>query len=311
MSKAKKEQKTVSGVFDSIFEQAEFVNAAGVATVVELPLSSLVVNPHQPRKHFSEEELAQLASSVAAHGVLQPIVVRELGMGRYEIVVGERRFRAAALAGLKAVPAIVRELDEQTTRVMALVENLQRSDLNPLEETDAFLNLLSTALGRPIPDVVAVLGEMYDEDRGRSRHSAVAGAEREQVERLFAELGRFTLNSFVTHRLPLLNLPEDVLVHVRQGSLNYTKALAVARLKGEGERADLLEKIASANLSLRAVQQVVASKLATLQGSAPERELAKQFSKIGKRMSSSAVMSDKRKRERVQKLLAQLEQLLE
>lgn len=311
MSKARKGQKTVSGVFDSIFEQAEFVNAAGVATVVELPLSSLKVNPHQPRKHFSEEELAQLASSVAAHGVLQPIVVRELGMGRFEIVVGERRFRAAGLAGLEAVPAIVRELDEQATQVLALVENLQRSDLNPLEETDAFLNLLATVLGKPVQDVIAVLGAMYDEDRGRSRRSAVAEDERERVERLFDELGRFTLNSFVTHRLPLLNLPEDVLTHVRQGNLDYTKALAVARLKREDERAELLEKIASENLPLRAVQQAVTNKLAASRGSTPERELAQQFSKIGKRLNKSAALSDKKKRERVQKLLAQLEQLLE
>ena len=254
---------------------------------------------------------AGLASSVAAHGVLQPIVVRELGMGRYEIVVGERRFRAAGLAGLEAVPAIVRELDEQATRDLALVENLQRSDLNPLEETDAFLNLLSTVLKKPVADVVTVLGAMYDEDRGRSRHSAVAGEERERVEQLFAELGRFTLHSFVTHRLPLLNLSQDVLVHVRQGNLDYTKALAVARLKGEDERAELLAKIASENLPLRAVQQSVANRLAASREVTPDRDLAQQFSKIGKRFTSSAVLKDKKKRERVQKLLAQLEQLLE
>ena len=311
MSKTKKDQKTVTGVFDSILEQAEFVNAAGVATVVELPLDSLSVNPHQPRKHFGEDELGQLASSVAAHGVLQPIVVRETSMGRYEIVVGERRFRAAGRAGLSSVPAIVREIDDETTQLLALVENLQRADLNPLEETDALLNLLSVILTRPVPAVIEMLQAIYDEDRGRSRHSAVAESERAQVERLFVELGRFSLRSFVTHRLPLLNFPDDVLTHVRSGRLDYTKATAVIRLKDETTRANLIAAIFEESLSLREIQQRVANE----KGKGGERstaghDLARHYAMLGKRLNKSSALNDEKKRVRIGKLLAQLEKLL-
>ena len=311
MSKNKLGEKTVSSVFDNIFDQTDFVNAAGVASVVELPLDAVSANPDQPRKHFGAEELSQLTASIVAYGVLQPIVVRDMAMGRYQIVVGERRFRAAQQAGLETVPAIVRSFDDKSTQLLALVENLQRTDLNPLEETDALLELLATVLAKPVPDVVDTLTALSNEDRGRGRHSAVATEERAEIERIFAELGRFSVRSFVAHRLPLLALPEDVLSYVRQGQLDYTKATAVSRLKDSQKRADLISEILDDNLSLREVQQrVVQTNLQTTLAD-DGKTLYRQYTSLGKRLSKSPALKDERKMQRIQKLLDQLEKLLE
>lgn len=311
MSKNKSGEKTVSGVFDNIFDQTDFVNAAGVASVVELPLDTVSANPDQPRKHFGPEELSQLTASIAAYGVLQPIVVREMAMGRYQIVVGERRFRATRQAGLETIPAIVKSFDDQSTQLLALVENLQRTDLNPLEETDALLKLLATVLEKPVPDVVETLTALSNEDRGRARHSAVATEERTSIERIFAELGRFSVRSFVAHRLPLLNLPEDILNYVRQGQLDYTKATAVSRIKDRQERAELISEILINNLSLREVQQRVAQGATQAALVEDGKVLSRQYASLGRRLSKSPALRDKKKVQRIQNLLLQLEKLLD
>ncbi|MDQ6682485.1 MAG: ParB/RepB/Spo0J family partition protein [Chloroflexota bacterium] len=110
--------------------------------VVELPLDEVARNPLQPRTKFDEQELAELADSIAAHGVLQPIVVRALPDGRYELVAGERRVRASRLAGKATIPAVVRETSTNQLLELALVENVQRSDLNPIEEAHAYRELI-------------------------------------------------------------------------------------------------------------------------------------------------------------------------
>lgn len=109
----------------------------------DLALDAVQPNPHQPRRTFDEEALESLASSIRISGVMQPIVVRPVGSGKYELVAGERRLRAAGLAGLETIPAIVREVDSRTSAEWALVENLQREDLNPVERARAFARLIS------------------------------------------------------------------------------------------------------------------------------------------------------------------------
>ncbi len=106
--------------------------------VQELAIDSIVSNPHQPRKHFKAEEIQELAQSISRTGVLQPIIVREQGPNRYEIVAGERRWRAAQQANLHKIPVIIKKLDDAQAFTIALVENIQRSDLNPVEEADGY-----------------------------------------------------------------------------------------------------------------------------------------------------------------------------
>ena len=120
--------------------------AAPPGAPVRLPLDALQPGRYQPRTRMDESALQELADSITRHGIMQPLVVRPLGEGRYEIIAGERRFRAARLAGLEEVPVQVREVSDQNALAMALIENIQREDLNPLEEAQAIRRLIDDAL---------------------------------------------------------------------------------------------------------------------------------------------------------------------
>ncbi|BDG25198.1 chromosome partitioning protein ParB (plasmid) [Thermus thermophilus] len=212
-----------------------------------LPLEVLVPSP-QPRKRF--ENLEALAESIREKGVLQPLLVRPLGDGRYAIVAGERRYRAARMAGLSEVPVRVVELSEKEARLLALVENLQREDLNPYEETVGVLALLSEDLGKSVEEVVGLLRRMRKEKRGEAGHNVMASPEAQRVEEVFKVLGRMTWESFVQNRLPLLRLPEDLRTALEEGAIPYTAALELKKVKDEASRRALLEE-ARAGLSLR------------------------------------------------------------
>ena len=110
--------------------------------VVEVPMEAILVNPEQPRKIFRQEELEELSKSIQDYGVLQPIILTPYGEGRYVLIAGERRFRAATLAGLTKMPAIIKELEEEEAALIALVENVQREDLNYIEEARAYKKLM-------------------------------------------------------------------------------------------------------------------------------------------------------------------------
>lgn len=215
-----------------------------------LLLAELVPRP-QPRRRFEEASLKALAESIRAHGVLEPLLVRPLGDGRYEIVAGERRYRAAQIAGLSEVPVVVLEgLDEKAAQAIALMENLQREDLNPYEETVAVLDLLALELGKGREEVVSLLRQMKNAKEGRVRQNVLPNPEAQRVEEVFRLLGRMGWESFVQARLPLLNLPPDLQEALLEGSIPYTAALELKKVKGEEERRKLLEE-AKAGLSLR------------------------------------------------------------
>jgi ParB family chromosome partitioning protein len=219
------------------------VQAGGKA----LPLEALVPSP-QPRRRF--ENLEALAQSIREKGVLQPLLVRPLGNGRYAIVAGERRYRAAKMAGLAEVPVRVLDLSEKEARLLALVENLQREDLNPYEETLGVLELLSEELGKTREEVVGLLHRMRDEARGRVPQNVLGNPEAKRVEEVFKALGRMTWESFVQARLPLLGLPEDLRAALEEGALPYTAALELKKVKDPEARVRLLEE-AKGGLSLR------------------------------------------------------------
>ena len=132
--------KGLGALFGDINEQTE-TPAEGA---VSLPLQKIEPNPLQPRKTFDQEELASLAESIRMHGIIQPLTVRRLSSGYYQIIAGERRWRAARMAGLAEVPAIVIEADDRMVMELGLIENLQREDLNPIEEAAGFQSLMET-----------------------------------------------------------------------------------------------------------------------------------------------------------------------
>ena len=270
--------------------------------VVTVPLEALVPSP-QPRRRF--ENLEALAESIREKGVLQPLLVRPLGDGRYAIVAGERRYRAAKMAGLAEVPVRVLDLSEKEARLLALVENLQREDLNPYEETLGALELLSEELGKTREEVVALLHRMRDEARGKVPHNVVGSPEAQRVEEVFRALGRMSWESFVQHRLPLLSLPGDLRAALEAGALPYTAALELKKVKDPEARARLLEE-AKRGLSLRELKARVREALRREQAPQP---LPKKIAARLARLDLEALPEEKRKR--VEEYLEALHQLLE
>ena len=182
-----------------------------------LPVYKIEPNPNQPRRDFDEEELQALADSIEHHGIVQPLTVRQLPSGYYQIIAGERRWRAARMENLTEVPAVIMEADDKKVMELALIENLQRQDLNPVEEAYGFRDLM---------EEFGMTQEETAERVGKSR-PAVANA------------------------LRLLNLPIKVLDMVRSGTLSAGHARAVLMLKTEKEQCDAAQKIGALGLSVR------------------------------------------------------------
>ncbi|MEZ5681041.1 MAG: ParB/RepB/Spo0J family partition protein [Erythrobacter sp.] len=193
--------------------------ANGLASI---PVADIRPLPGQPRTHFREEALDELASSIAARGVIQPIIVRPLGGGRYELVAGERRWRAAQRARLHEIPAVVRELDQREVMALALIENLQREDLNPLEEARAYQKLADDE-----GMTQAEIAKLVDKSR-----SHVANFQR------------------------LLALPEDVLALLADGALSMGHARA---LIGNEEASALARRAVEQKLSVREIEKLARS----------------------------------------------------
>lgn len=235
------------------------IEQATNALVREIDIEDLRTQ-EQPRKRF--ENLEALAASIREHGVLQPLVVRPSKQGGYEIVAGERRYRAARLAGLKSVPARVLDVSEREARLLALMENLQREDLNPYEETVGILNLLSVELEKPPEEVVRLLQRMLNEIKGRVTQNVLGKEEAAIVERTFEILGRMTWASFVQSRLPLLALPEDLKKALERGEIPYTAALELKKVADSKERQALIEEV-RAGLTIRSLKEKVRALLRT------------------------------------------------
>lgn len=238
------------GTMDKMFQQAQGLLEAPLPTESTLPLSALSPTP-QPRRRF--ENLEKLAASIKERGVLQPLLVRPTKDG-YAIIAGERRFRAAQMAGLTEVPVVILEVDEPTAHKVALAENLQREDLNPYEETLGILSLLEMRLNKGREEVIGLLHRMRNEAKGRVTHNVMGNSEARVVEETFQTLGRLTWESFVQNRLPLLNLPQDLQSALEEGSVPYTAALELRKVKDPQMRTELLEAVQQ-GLSLRDLKE--------------------------------------------------------
>jgi ParB family transcriptional regulator, chromosome partitioning protein len=222
-----------------ISETTQNVPTSVAIALIQLP-------PSQPRRYFDPDKIEELSRSIKELGILEPLLVRPVTGGNYELVAGERRYKAAQLAGLTEVPVVVREMDDVTTSKVQLVENLQREDLNPIEETEGILELIALQLEWDRNEVTSHLNKMrnvcdrYGED-SEVRHNVMSQSETQIIKELFASLGRMSWESFVKNRLPLLNLPQDVMEVLRDGKLEYTKARAIAKIKDEDSRKQLLD----------------------------------------------------------------------
>ena len=182
-----------------------------------LPIYRVEPNPDQPRQDFDEEELQMLADSIAEHGIIQPLTVRETPTGYYQIIAGERRWRAARLANLSDVPVVIMEADDKKAMELALIENLQRQDLNPVEEAMGYRTLME------------VHGLTQDEAAKRVGKSRPA----------------------VANALRLLGLCHEVLEKLREGKLTAGHARAILQIKSEKKQMEAAQKIIALDLSVR------------------------------------------------------------
>lgn len=271
-------------------------------------LDSLCLPAQQPRRYFDPQKMEQLVQSVKAHGILEPLLVRPLPDGKYELVAGERRYRAAKTVGLAEVPVTVRELTNNEALQLSLVENLQREDLNPVEETEGILQLLSLKLQKAVPEVTALLYRMTNESKGNVNRNVTVSQEDNAVLELFTSLGVMKWESFVRNRLPLLNLPEDILEALRQGCIAYTKAQAIAQIKDEQKRKIFLEEAIQGTLSLADIRERINTLKPVPDAQSPKSLLQSVSTRLNK---SKTVWNNPKKLKKLTTLLQQMESLLE
>lgn len=196
-------------------------SASNAASETKLPIEDIVPNPNQPRIHFNETELRELSESIQEHGVLQPLLVRKHGNG-YEIIAGERRYQASKLAGLEELPVIIKDVNDEEMLALALIENLQRSDLNPVEEAKGYRQLIEAS---------GMTQEALSKAVSKSR-------------------------SAITNSLRLLDLPEVVQQMIFEGKLTAGHARAILAVPYEDARIRLAEKVVAEGLSVRATENL-------------------------------------------------------
>jgi ParB family transcriptional regulator, chromosome partitioning protein len=409
------EQKSVPTTSD----YSEQISGNKTSNTIER--EQIKLDPNQPRRYFDPKKLEKLAQSIKELGILEPLLVRPLNDGYYELIAGERRFKAAGIAGLLEVPCVVKEIDDETVKQVQLIENLQREDLNAYEETIGILELLALRLKITQDEVISLLNRMEKANRKKAdnvihhdskeqtdnvihhnneeqadnvirhdneeqadnvirhdneeqadnviRHDNEEQADNvirhdndesegdvirhdndesegdvirhndesedkkadnvirskgktqadnvirpydiEIVNNIFASIGRLSAESFRANRLPLLNLPGDIQQALASGTIEYTKARAIARVKSELQRSQLLDKAISQNLSLTQIKELIQGLESSEQKEIPPEKAASQrVANIGKRLKEVKVWDDAKKFKKLEKLLGDIEKLL-
>ena len=192
-------------------------------SINEISITAIESNPFQPRTEFDEESMHELATSIKQLGIIQPITVRELRKGKYQIITGERRWRAASIAGLETIPAYVRTANDQGLLEMALVENIQREDLNPMEVSISYQRLV---------EEIGMTQEVLSERVGKKR-------------------------STITNYIRLLKLPPEIQLAIRELKLSMGHARAIINIEDKDIQMKILNKILSNELSVRATEELV------------------------------------------------------
>ena len=270
-----------------------------------LPIDEILIPKSQVRHYFNQEKLELLAESIKQHGVLEPLLITP----KKELIAGERRLRAAKIAGETQLPVKILDVSPSEAKTLAIVENLQREDLNPVEETEGILELLQLKLNQDRQDVISLLYKMNKADDN------VIIPEAKTVENTFESLGKLKWESFVINRLRLLNLPESLLEAIRQGEIEYTKGTTIARVKDEEFRDELLKEVITNNLSLNDLKDRIAQhkgKTSTDYSELSTEDLIKDIRQTYQRFSrSKKVWSEQKNRKKIETLLKQLKNLIE
>ena len=239
------------------FEQSAQENSESMVRLVSI--ESLSPNPDQPRKTFSQASLEELADSIRRHGLLQPLLVHEQETGNYTIIAGERRYRAAQLAGLQKVPVIVRAQNDSDRHLeLSLVENIQREDLDPIEEAQAYLKLME-----------------------------ISGTTQEHIAEMVGK-NRVT----VANAIRLLRLPENIQTAIKQGLLSAGHARSLLSIEDDTARQSLFERICRDNLSVRQTEQEVQKLQGESQTKKPSTRKSASTTDVGEEMSLDPILRE-------------------
>lgn len=226
-------------------------NIVALTPEKEVEITKIVANASQPRHDFNEEELQELSASIKLHGILQPLLVRPIDGGKYEIVVGERRYRAAKVAGLKKLPVIIKDLTDKESFELAIIENVQRDDLNPIEEAEAYQRLV--------------------DEFGLTQIEVADRVGKDRVT--------------ISNAIRLLKLPKEVLALVQDGSLSAGHAKAILAVKEPSVQKNLAKKVIDENLSVRRLEDIV-SRVVVLREQKPKKVKAdgSSFPEVAERL---------------------------
>jgi ParB family transcriptional regulator, chromosome partitioning protein len=296
----------------------------------------ITIDNHQPRRHFDQEGLESLARSIRANGVIEPVLVRKLDNGNYQLIAGERRLRAARLAGSQEIPAVVSALTrESDIKKFQLIENLMRKDLNPVEEVYAYLDLISSriAADRQAKELLAAglaerrikLAEFLRrlaKEQKKSPKNRTSSSNRtdllDKISAVFEEIGHTTLEEFVERRLQVLSLPPEVLTALGEGWLSYEQARALSRITqrsfGESvavkERQKMLAWIKRSSPSLEELRVRIARRRAEIAAANPQpASIATQrLNQVARRLR--AIKPEGKQISRLEKALSDLEALV-
>lgn len=236
---------------DALYDNTEAAEAEQ-KDLIELRISMIEPNRDQPRKDFDEDALITLSNSIAEHGIIQPIIVSPSENGFYKIIAGERRWRAAKMAGLREIPAIVRTYEKQKAAEVAMLENLQREDLNPIEEAEGYKNLMEN---------FGLTQENLSRSLGKSR-SAIANSVR------------------------ILSLPQNIIDMVRNGLISEGHARTLLSIEDDAEKQRLAEEIINEKLSVRDTEKIAGEKK-TAKKIAEKKEISPEIKEMEKRLSDN------------------------
>lgn len=225
--------------------------------IIEIPADEIFPNPAQPRKTFDDKSIAELAESIRSHGLISPILVRKMNT-RYEIIAGERRYQACKAAGIEKIPSIVKDISDAEAFKVSLVENLQREDLNPMEEAEAYHTL---------------------KDQFNLTHQDIAGAVQKD-------------RSTITNSLRLVHLPEEVKACLRDGSVTTGHARAILMIESPQGQVSLLNRILSQSLSVRDSERIASGKSKKKKtGKKHEPYLEEASALLGEKLSANVTCS--------------------
>lgn len=236
---------------DALYDNTEAAEAEQ-KDLIELRISMIEPNHDQPRKDFDEDALITLSNSIAEHGIIQPIIVSPSENGFYKIIAGERRWRAAKMAGLREIPAIVRTYEKQKAAEVAMLENLQREDLNPIEEAEGYKNLMEN---------FGLTQESLSRSLGKSR-SAIANSVR------------------------ILSLPQNIIDMVRNGLISEGHARTLLSIEDDAEKQRLAEEIINGKLSVRDTEKIAGEKK-TAKKITEKKEISPEIKEMEKRLSDN------------------------